>query len=89
MQKNKVTNINRQKKTKYFDEYFELHKKNAKKIWQGINFAMDQTKNKKSLPEVIYDSENKPVRESKNKAKSFAKYFENVPAATIKKNAKK
>ena len=84
-QKNKVTNLNREGRNKYFSAYFEKYKNNVKKTWDGINLALNQTKNKKTLPGVIYDSNNKPVRESKNKAKSFAKYFENVPSATIKK----
>ena len=84
-QKNKVTNMRRVKKRNYFQSYFEKFKNDAKRTWQGINLAMDQTKKKKSIPGVIYDSENKPVTDSKSKSQSFAKYFENVPAATIKK----
>ena len=84
-QKNKVTKLRREKQKKYYHDYFEKFKNDAKRTWQGINLALDQTRNKKSLPGVIYDSDNKPVTGAKNKAKSFAKYFENVPAATIKK----
>ena len=46
MQKNKVTNINRQKKTKYFDEYFELHKKNAKKYGKALTLQWTKLKTK-------------------------------------------
>ena len=84
-QKNKVTNLTRHKKQKYFSEYFIKYKQDTRKMWDGINLALEQTRKKKSLPNTIYDTENNPVTKSQDKADCFAKYFESVPKNTRKK----
>ena len=83
--RNKVTADLRNKKKKYFQKYFQKFKNDSKKIWDGINLALDQTKNKKSIPTEIVDTDGTILTEPKQKAKAFAKYFESVPAQTKSK----
>ena len=85
IQKNKVTKLLRIKKKKYYNNYFTKHKTDSKKLWKGINLALEKTKHKKNLPEIIYDSDNKPVNNSLEKANCFAKYFKSIPNKTINK----
>ena len=85
IQKNKVTSISRKKRKIYFKNYFEQHRNNSVKVWSGINQALEQCKAKRTVPDSIYDLENKLHTSPKKIAKSFAKYFENVPKNTLKK----
>ena len=78
-QKNKVTAIRRKKKTLYFRNYFEKHKKDSRKMWNGINLALNQFKRKPSMPETIYDSSNSPVNDPQDIASKFAEHFSSVP----------
>ena len=85
VQKNKVTSVLRNKKRKYFKEYFIKYRQNTSKTWEGINLAMDNTKYKKSLPQVVYDLNGDSINSPLGKAKSFAKYFKDVPNNALKK----
>ena len=46
---------------------------------------MEQTKYKKSIPDIIYDSDRNPITKLEEKVNCFAKYFESVPKTTDKK----
>ena len=45
--KNKVVAMLRAKKKAYFHKYFKQFKNNSKKMWDGINLALEQTRHKK------------------------------------------
>ena len=78
-----VTATKRRNKKRYFKEYFARFKYNSKKLWDGINIALEQTKHKKALPSVIYDVDGvTPIEGDKKIADAFAKYFKAVPAKT-------
>ena len=78
-----VTSMKRRNKKHYFKEYFERFKHNSKKLWDGINTALEQTRHKKALPSVIYDVDGVTPIEGDNKiAEAFARYFKSVPAKT-------
>ena len=78
-----VTSLKRKNKKRYFKEYFLRFKNNSKKLWDGINTALEQTKHKKSLPTVIMDVDGiTPIEGDKKIADAFAKYFKSVPAKT-------
>lgn len=84
-QKNKVTTMRRKKKTAYLRNYFEKHRNDSRKMWSGINLALNQLKRKPSMPETIYDSENKLICNPQEMADKFATHFANVPNKTRKK----
>ena len=85
IQKNKVTKLLRSKKRKYFSEYFSKYRQDTRKMWDGINLALEQTRHKKTLPEIIYDTNNQPITTSLHKANCFAKHFKGVPSTARKK----
>ena len=87
-QKNKVTNLIRNKKAKYFKDYFEKYKNDTSRMWTGINLALEQSKRKRTLPDVIYDLDGQPVQTPLQKANTFAKYFQSVPQNAINKISK-
>ena len=71
----------RKKKKTYLTTYFNEHRTNAKKTWEGLYLALDVTKNKKTIGSDIKDVKsgviyNNPV----DIANKFAEYFENVPS---------
>ena len=82
---NNVTALKRKKKKLYFKEYFDRFNKNSKKMWSGINTALEKTKYKKSLPSVIKDADGKDIEGDKNIAEAFAKYFKAIPGKTKSK----
>ena len=78
-----VTSLKRKNKKHYFKEYFQRFKNNSRKLWDGINIALEQTKYKKSLPTVVKDVDGvTSIEGGKNIADAFAKYFKSVPAKT-------
>ena len=78
-----TTSLKRKNKKRYFKEYFQRFKNNSKKLWDGINKALEQTKHKKSLPSVIKDVDGTtPIEGDKKIADAFAKYFKSVPGKT-------
>lgn len=79
IQKNKVTAMRRKKKTIYFRSYFEKHKSDSRKMWKGINLALNQFKRKPSMPETVYDSSHIPVNDPQEMANKFAEHFASVP----------
>ena len=80
-----VTAQLRKKRKQYFKDYFSRFRTNSKKMWHGINLALEQTKNKKSLPSIIKGTDGKPIEGDKNIANAFAKYFETIPGKTKNK----
>ena len=77
--------MKRKNKKQYFKEYFEKFKNNSKKLWSGINLALEQTRNKKSLPSIIKDADGRQIEGDKSMANAFARYFESVPGKTKSK----
>ena len=78
--RNKINHIMRQRKKSYFTEYFNNHRTNVKKTWEGLYMAMEITKAKTTIGTTIIDKTtgnifDNPVEISEN----FANYFEKVP----------
>ena len=84
-QKNKVTKLLRANKRQYYNHYFKKYRHSTSKTWEGINLALESTKHKKCLPQVIYDTDNNPNDTAQEKANTFANYFKNVPINALKK----
>ena len=83
--RNQVTSKIRLKKKKYFQDYFNKFKTNSKRMWDGINLALNQTKRVKSLPTVIKDEKGTHIEGDSVIANSFANYFKNIAAKTKNK----
>ena len=66
------------KKKKYFQDYFDKFKANSKRMWDGINLTLNQTKRVKSLPTAIKDEKGAPIEGDSVIANSFANYFKNI-----------
>ena len=80
--RNQVNTEIRSKKKEYFRQYFEKFNNNSKKLWEGINLALEQTVRKITLPSKIKDIDGKEIEGDQNIADSFAKYFEHIPGKT-------
>ena len=83
--RNNVTRRIRQSKKEYFKKYFEKSRNDSKRMWQGINEALNQTKNKKQLPSQIKNEQGEIMEDPQNIADSFATYFEKIPLKTKSK----
>ena len=78
--RNKVNHCMRIKKKQYFAKYFNDHRTNAKKMWQGIYDAMEVSRTKKSLNLKLIDKNTGQLFTDPSEISNcFAKYFENVP----------
>ena len=82
---NSVTAKRRAKKSEYFRNYFEKHRHDTKKMWLGIEQALESSKAKKSVPFVVTDTNGKELSDPAEISNSFAKYFEQVPIKTMSK----
>ena len=80
-----TTAMKRKNKKQYFTEYFKKFKNDSKRLWNGINIALEQTRHKKSLPSTIKDTDGKLIEGNKNVANAFPRYFESVPGKTKSK----
>ena len=78
--RNEVNHKTRHKKKKYFDNYFNVHKNNMKKSWEGIRYAMELSNNRKDIPNTMIDKSNgKSYTNTQSIVNQFALYFESVP----------
>ena len=82
---NFVTAERRKKKTGYLKSYFEKHRHDSCKMWQGINFALESTKSKKQMPLTVKNVKNELMSDPQLIADNFAEYFEAVPDKTRSK----
>ena len=83
--RNKVVSLLRKKKKAYFRMYFDKFRNNSKKMWDGINLALEQSRKKKTIPSSVKGTDGTPITGSKNLAEAFAKYFRDIPNKTISK----
>ena len=81
----KTTSYKRKKKKQYFKDYFTKFRNNSKKLWNGINTALEQSKSKQALPTSIRNTDGSNVEGDRNIARTFAQYFESVPGKTKNK----
>lgn len=84
-QRNLITKRLRNKKKRYFADYFKKHKADARKMWAGMNLALDSTRKKKSFPNSVTDTSGVTLNNPGKIANSFARFFENIPGKTKKK----
>ena len=80
--RNQVTSKTKVKMKKYFNEYFDRFRLNSRKLWNGINMALAQCKNRKGLPTSVTDLKGKKIEGDQNIANAFANYFKDVPKKT-------
>ena len=83
--RNKVSSKLRAKKKAYFHNYFLKFRHNSKKVWDGINLALQQTRHKKTLPMTVKDVDGTLLEDDQKIANAFAKYFQQVPDTTKSK----
>ena len=82
--RNIVNHKSRTKKKLYFDNYFNIHRKNMKKSWEGIRYAMELSNNKKLIPNSMRDKYTGLTYDTPQSiADQFASYFESVPQNCI------
>ena len=80
-----VTAERRKKKRNYLRSYFNKHKNDSSKMWMGINYALESSKNQKKMPLTIKNVKNELMSDPQEIADNFAEYFESVPDTTRKK----
>ena len=80
--RNYVTSRLRSSKKIYLKDYFNKFRHNTKKMWQGINMALEQSKRKKEFPSQVKDVTGKDLKDPQTIAHAFANYFENIPLKT-------
>ena len=83
--RNLVTAKIRKKKKIYFNKYFDKFKHDAKKMWDGMNLALNISKKKKSFPNSVINTTGDTLDNPQKIANSFADYFESIPGKNKKK----
>ena len=83
--RNFVNNLVNKSKHDYLHRYFSEHKRNSKKIWEGIRTAIDWRKSKSSAINSVKDTNGNTITNPKLMAESFAKYFNNIPHKCVSK----
>ena len=73
--RNQVSSKLRAKKKAYFHNYFLKFRHNSKKVWDGINLALQQTRHKKTLPMTVKDVDGTLLEDDQQIANAFAKYL--------------
>ena len=77
----KVNHEKRNKKKMYLTKYFNEHRTNVKKTWEGLYMALEVTKNKKTVGTNIKDNKTGIIYNNPTDiSNKFAEYFENVPS---------
>ena len=75
--RNLIVSLLRTAKKKYHTDYFEEHKQNMKKTWDGIrNLINVSKKSSTNINEIIHN--NQSFTENKDKAKALNNYFVNI-----------
>ena len=80
--RNNVTSRLRRSKKLYLKEYFDKHRGDSKKMWHGINMALEQSKRKKEFPSQVKNVTGQDIKDPQTIANAFANYFENIPLTT-------
>ena len=72
--RNSITNMKRDSKTKYYNEYFEIHKEKTASIWKGIRSLVKlKSSSKKDIS--IIDDKGVIISDQKNICNHFNNYF--------------
>ena len=75
--RNSITNMKRDSKTKYYNEYFEIHKEKTASIWKGIRSLVKlKSSSKKDIS--IIDDKGVIIFDQKNICNHFNNYFVNI-----------
>ncbi len=75
--RNLIVTLLRKSKKKYYTEYFEEHRQNMKKTWDGIRDLINVSKKSSiSSNKIVHD--NQTFTDSNNIAKTLNNYFVNV-----------
>ena len=83
-QKNTLTNITRQSKKEYYNQYFTENASNLQKIWKGIKEIINIKSKNYTQPTCIIDN-GKTLTEPKDIANSFNKYYASIAEDILKK----
>ena len=74
LMKNDITNITRQSKKEYYDQYFRSNARNLKKTWRGIKDIFNIKNKNHNQPTSIIEG-NRTITDSKEIAKNFSNYY--------------
>merc|ERR1711881_831641 len=75
--RNRIVTLLRQSKKKYYSDYFEEHKQNMKKTWDGIRNLINVSKKSSiNINKIVH--ENKTFTDNKGIAKTLNNYFVNI-----------
>ena len=84
----KVNHLLRKNKKDYFTKYFNEHRTNAKKTWEGLYMSLEVSKKNKKVQTNIKDVNSDIVYSDPEKiSNKFAEYFESVPVTVRDKLA--
>ena len=76
----RVNNQLRKKKKEYLTKYFNEHRTNAKRTWEGLYMALDISRNKKTVFTNIKDVKSDTIYSDPTEVSNkFAEYFKSVP----------
>lgn len=82
--RNTIKSINRTSKKNYYQNYFQIHAQNSKKMWAGINEIISkQVKNPTN--EIFLNEEGQVITNQKEVANKFNTYFVNVARSLLQK----
>ena len=73
--RNSVVHLLRLSKIQYYNTYFQEHKKNAKRTWDGIKAIININKKSKTYPSKLLDLNNNLKTTSESIANAFNDYF--------------
>ena len=75
--RNLIVSLLRKSKKKYYNDFFEEHKQNAKKTWDGIRDLINVSKKSSiNINKIIHD--NQTFTDNKSIAKTLNNYFVNI-----------
>jgi hypothetical protein len=76
--RNSVVHLLRLSKIQYYNTYFQEHKKNAKRTWDGIKAIININKKSKTCPSKLLDLNNNLITTPESIANAFNDYFSSV-----------
>ena len=75
--RNQIITLIRRSRNSYYASYFEEHKTNAKKTWEGIRKVINVSKKNKTMPAKLVKN-NADIEGEKNMAGAYNEFFVNI-----------
>ena len=86
--RNQIITLNRRSKENYFKMFFEINKKDLKKIWDGIKTLISTKSSKKGSHQLILNIDYKTTSDDYIIANHFNSFFTSIAGKILKKIAK-